>query len=284
MWSASTWTRAKWTLCAAASRTSRTSRPRAYAASCSAGGWSATTDFAALAGVDAVSICVPTPLNKTGDPGYVVHRVGQPTRWRSTCTPACWSSSSRPRTRAPRPKCCCPAEGSGVRASRSGSDFFLAFSPERVDPGQRGLRHADHARRSSAARRPPASRWRWPTTAAAIDTLVPGLLDARRPRWSSCWRTPSARSTSAWSTRCCSCADKLGLDAWEVIDAAATKPFGFMKFYPGPGPRRPLHPDRPALPVLEAEDAQLRRRASSSWPTRSTPTCRATGWRRCRTR
>ena len=43
--------------------------------------------------------------------------------------------------------------------------------------------------------------------------------------------------------------DKLGLDVWEVIDAAATKPFGFMPFYPGPGPRRPLHPHRPALPV-----------------------------------
>ena len=76
--------------------------------------------------------------------------------------------------------------------------------------------------------------------------------------------------------------DAPGLDVWEVIDAAATKPFGFMPFYPGPGPRRALHPDRPALPVLEAQDAQLprplhragrrdqlrdaRARGASAWP------------------
>ena len=45
--------------------------------------------------------------------------------------------------------------------------------------------------------------------------------------------------------------DRLGVDVWEVIDAAATKPFGFMKFTPGPGAGRALHPDRPALPVME---------------------------------
>ncbi len=45
--------------------------------------------------------------------------------------------------------------------------------------------------------------------------------------------------------------DRMGINVWEVIDAAATKPFGFMPFYPGPGPGRPLHPDRPVLPLLE---------------------------------
>ena len=45
--------------------------------------------------------------------------------------------------------------------------------------------------------------------------------------------------------------DELGIDVWEVIDAAATKPFGFMPFYPGPGPRRALHPDRSVLPLVE---------------------------------
>ncbi len=53
--------------------------------------------------------------------------------------------------------------------------------------------------------------------------------------------------------------DKLGIDVWEVIEAAATKPYGFMKFTPGPRRRRPLHPARSLLPLLEAEDAQLQR-------------------------
>ena len=52
--------------------------------------------------------------------------------------------------------------------------------------------------------------------------------------------------------------DRLGINVWEVIDAAATKPFGFMPFYPGPGPGRPLHPDRPVLPVVEGEGSRLR--------------------------
>ena len=49
----------------------------------------------------------------------------------------------------------------------------------------------------------------------------------------------------------------MGIDIWEVIDAAATKPFGFMSFKPGPGPRRPLHPDRPLLPDLEGARVRL---------------------------
>ena len=51
---------------------------------------------------------------------------------------------------------------------------------------------------------------------------------------------------------------RMKIDVWEVIDAARTKPFGFMPFYPGPGPRRPLHPDRPVLPVVEGAPERLR--------------------------
>ena len=51
--------------------------------------------------------------------------------------------------------------------------------------------------------------------------------------------------------------DRMGIDVWEVIDAAATKPFGFMQFQPGPGPRRSLHPDRPVLPLVEGARVRL---------------------------
>ena len=64
---------------------------------------------------------------------------------------------------------------------------------------------------------------------------------------------------------------ELGIDLWEVIDAAATKPFGFQAFRPGPGVGGPLHPHRPELPLLQRpHPARLRRSGSSSWPRRST--------------
>ena len=64
--------------------------------------------------------------------------------------------------------------------------------------------------------------------------------------------------------------DRMGIDVWEVLDAASTKPFGFMRFNPGPGLGRPLHPARSVLPVLEGARVRRRRRSSSSSPARST--------------
>ena len=75
--------------------------------------------------------------------------------------------------------------------------------------------------------------------------------------------------------------DRMGIDVWEVIEAAKTKPFGFQAFYPGPGPGRALHPDRPVLSDLGGPQLRPARRASSSWPARSTRRCRttsSTGW------
>ena len=69
--------------------------------------------------------------------------------------------------------------------------------------------------------------------------------------------------------------DRMGIDVWEVIDAAATKPFGFMPFYPGPGPRRALHPDRPVLPVVEgARQLEYRGPLHRAGRRRSTRACR----------
>ena len=115
----------------------------------------------------------------------------------------------------------------------AGEDFLLAYSPERIDPGRTdhtiattpkvvggitaGLRRA----RGASTRR----------SATRSSTSPP----RRRPSCRSCSRTSSARSTSLSSTSSRSSADRLGIDIWEVIDAASTKPFGFMRFDPGPG-------------------------------------------------
>ncbi len=72
---------------------------------------------------------------------------------------------------------------------------------------------------------------------------------------------------------------ELNIDIWEVIRGASTKPFGFMKFTPGPRRRRSLHPDRPELPLLRgAQPAGGTPSASSSWRRRSTTPCLATSW------
>ena len=78
--------------------------------------------------------------------------------------------------------------------------------------------------------------------------------------------------------------DKMNIDVWEVVDAAKTKPFGFMAFYPGPRPRRALHPDRSVLPVVEGEADRASIRGSSSSPATSTAGCRTTSSTRSATR
>ena len=116
----------------------------------------------------------------------------------------------------------------------AGRDFHLAFSPERIDPGRTDVHRAHDAEAGRRAQR-------------GLHRAGPGALLAdlragrrplharRRPSSRSCWRTSSARSTSPSSTSWPSSATGSGVDVWEVIDAASTKPFGFMRFEPGPG-------------------------------------------------
>ena len=74
--------------------------------------------------------------------------------------------------------------------------------------------------------------------------------------------------------------DRMGIDIWEVVDAAATKPYGFMRFEPGPGHGRPLPAGRPVLPHAGARASSTCRRSSSSSRARSTSRCPTTAWRR----
>ena len=179
---------------------------------------------------DAISICVPTPLSKFKDPdvSYIVAateavkqrlRRGRPSSWRAPPIPGTTREILLP-----------ALESTGLRV---GEDFFLAFSPERVDPGNP----------RSATRNTPkvvggitadcrAVAWRSTSRPSTRWCRSP---PPRRRSWSklleNTFRSVNIGLVNEMAIVC----DKLGVDVWEVIDAAATKPFGFMKFLPGPG-------------------------------------------------
>jgi UDP-N-acetyl-D-glucosamine dehydrogenase len=191
----------------------------------------ATTDYAALAEADAVLICVPTPLTPNREPdlgpllsagralGEVV-RAGQLVVLESTTYPGTTRERLVPLLEG----------GSGLVA---GEGFHVAFSPERVDPGR-----TDHTLRS---------------TPKVLGGLTPACTARARELYSRVCdtivevSTPEAaelakllenifRSVNiALVNELAMLADRMGIDIWEVIDAAATKPYGFMRFDPGPG-------------------------------------------------
>jgi UDP-N-acetyl-D-glucosamine dehydrogenase len=194
------------------------------------GRFSATTDMARLSEPDAISICVPTPLSKFKDPdvSYIVAateavkkrlRRGQAIILESTTYPGTTREIMLP-----------ALQSTGLKV---GQDFFLAFSPERVDPGNPsyGTRNtpkvvggitADCRKVAVALYQP------------AIDTLVPvSTTEAAElvKLLENTFRSVNIGLVNEMAIVC----DKLGVNVWEVIEAAATKPFGFMKFLPGPG-------------------------------------------------
>lgn len=191
----------------------------------------ATTDFSKLREMDAVSICVPTPLRKTGDPdlSYIlsvsetlkqyVHK-GMVVVLESTTYPGTTRELILSRL----------CEESGLVV---GKDFFLAFSPERVDPGR--------------------TDWTTVNTPKVIGGITPTCLEVAQTWYSQAlenvvpvssvevaemtkllentFRMINIGMVNEMAIMC----ERLGVDIWEVIEAAATKPFGFMKFLPGPG-------------------------------------------------
>ena len=190
----------------------------------------ATTDMRRLAECDAVSICVPTPLSKTRDPdvSYVIAaseavaaalRPGQLIVLESTTYPGTTREVMQP-----------ALERTGLVA---GEDFHLCFSPERVDPGN--------------------ETWTTKNTPKVIGGLTEACSDAGTAFYERfidrVVRVSSAEAAELTKilentfravniglvNEVALIADLLGVDVWEVIDAAATKPFGFMKFTPGPG-------------------------------------------------
>ncbi len=191
----------------------------------------ATTDFARLAEVDAVCICVPTPLNKTGDPdvSYIMSvtqsikrtlRKGQLIVLESTTYPGTTRELLLPAL----------AEAGDLKV---GQDFFLAFSPERVDPGNPVWKIGNTPKivggiTSACAQ---VVRSLYLTIIDQVVTVSSTEAAELVKLLENTFRSVNIALANEMAVVC----DKLGVDVWEVIDAASTKPFGFMRFTPGPG-------------------------------------------------
>jgi len=191
---------------------------------------SATTDMRRLAEMDVISICVPTPLGKTKDPdiSYVVAaaekvaaslRPGQLIVLESTTYPGTTREVILPLL-----------EATGLRA---GEDFFLAFSPERVDPGNTryGIKNTPKVVGGLEAQ---STQLATLVYQQAIDLVVPVTSPESAEMVKLLENTFRSVNIALANETALMC-DRMGIDVWEVTDAAATKPFGFMPFYPGPG-------------------------------------------------
>lgn len=189
-----------------------------------------TTSYQLLSDADAISICVPTPLTKTKDPdiSYIIHAaeniaslgvIGKLIVLESTTYPGTTEEIILPRLKR--------------ELAEAGDDFFLAFSPERIDPGRTDytiyttpkviggvtsacLQIAIKLYGQIVEQPVPVSS---PSTAEMVKILE------------NTFRAVNIGLINETALMC----DKLGIDVWEVVEAAKTKPYGFMPFYPGPG-------------------------------------------------
>jgi len=191
---------------------------------------SATTDFGVLGEVDAISICVPTPLRKTKDPdmSYIIAaadeivkycRKGQLIVLESTTYPGTTDELIIPRL--------------VKNGFTLGEDIFICFSPERVDPGNPvyGTRNTPKVIGGAT---PECVEVATALYGKAINTIIPVSSTAAAEMVKLLENTFRAVNIGLVNEMAIMC-DKLDVNVWEVIEAASTKPFGFMTFYPGPG-------------------------------------------------
>ena len=190
----------------------------------------ATTDFGVVGELDTVNICVPTPLRKTKDPdmSYIVSSCQEIANNFHAGMLIILESTTYPGTTA---ELLLPVfEKSGLRV---GEDFFLCFSPERVDPGNAKYQTRNIPKvvgGTTAACTQMGSLF----YAQALATVVPvssTQVAEMVKLLENTFRMINIGLVNEMALMC----DRIGINVWEVIEAAATKPFGFMPFYPGPG-------------------------------------------------
>ncbi len=189
-----------------------------------------TLDFSLLKKMDAVIICVPTPLRKSKDPdvSYIVASVKEARKYLRRGQLIVLESTTYPGTTKELVK---PMlEQGGLKA---GKDFYLAFSPERVDPGnpKYGVKNTPKV---VGGLTPACTELAGSLYAAVIDKVLKVSSTEAAELVKLLENTFRAVNIGMINEMALMC-NKLGLDVWEVINAAASKPFGFMPFYPGPG-------------------------------------------------
>ncbi len=196
-----------------------------------AGKLTATTDFTALSQVDAVSICVPTPLRKTGDPdmSYIMSATTELAKNMHRGMVVVLESTTYPGTTR---ELLLPMLGQ-ERGLTVGEDFFLAFSPERVDPGREDWTTLNTPKVIGGIT-PDCSDVAAAWYGHALKTVVP-VSSAEAAELSKLLENTFRMINIGMVNELAIMCNRLGVDVWEVIEAAATKPFGFMKFTPGPG-------------------------------------------------
>ncbi|MBN2147114.1 MAG: nucleotide sugar dehydrogenase [Anaerolineales bacterium] len=191
----------------------------------------ATTDFSVIQHVEAVSICVPTPLRKTGDPdlSYILNATAEVAKYMHCGMVVVLESTTYPGTTR---EVLLPKLGT-ERGMTAGEDFFLAFSPERVDPGRKDWTTLNTPKVIGGIT-PTCSEVAAAWYSQALKTVVP-VSSAESAEMAKLLENTFRMINIGLVNEMAIMCNRLGIDVWEVIDAAATKPFGFMKFTPGPG-------------------------------------------------
>ena len=195
-----------------------------------AGKLTATADFSVISELDTINICVPTPLRKTKDPdmSYIVSACQEIAKYFHPGMLAILESTTYPGTTEEVVLPMLTSNGLEV-----GKDFFLCFSPERVDPGNPKYQTKNIPKVvggiTAACTKMGAQFY-----SQALETVIPvssTQVAEMVKLLENTFRMINIGMVNELAMMC----DRMGINIWEVIDAAATKPFGFMPFYPGPG-------------------------------------------------
>src|SRR5271154_7157998 len=190
----------------------------------------ATTDFSVISDLDTINIAVPTPLRKTKDPdmSYIVSACQSTAKYLGPGKLVILESTTYPGT---TDELVLPMlEASGWKV---GEDFFLCFSPERVDPGNAQY-HTANIPKVVGGITPACTRLGSLLYSQALEKVVPVSSTSVAEMVKLLENTFRMINIGLVNEMAMMC-DRIGINVWEVIDAAATKPFGFMPFYPGPG-------------------------------------------------
>ena len=190
----------------------------------------ATSDFSALKKADCVPICVPTPLSKTKDPdvSYILAAVEQVQKYLHPGQLVILESTTYPGTTE---ELILPIlEETGLKV---GKDFFLAFSPERVDPGNAkyGTKNTPRVVGGTTPLCTQIAKLFYEQTMTQAVAVSSTKSAEMVKLLENTFRSVNIGLVNEVALMC----DRLKIDVWEIIDAANTKPFGFMPFYPGPG-------------------------------------------------